>query len=113
MEFTFDKEKVEAAGYTMNNVYKIMKETFKKRNLECISEGELLAFSGTGHKDDYGNMLLLIGGLSLEDWFMNTATSWFFDSGTTYEDVLSDVKEKIAKGEWIWFQKESQKVANM
>jgi len=98
MEFTFDTEKVEAAGYTLESIYNAMKENFKKRNLKCVSDGEFLSFSGTGHSDDYGNMLVLVKRLSSEDWFMNTAKSWFFEYGNTYEDVLKDIKNKISKG---------------
>jgi len=112
MTFTFDKEKVEAAGYTMESVYKAMKQAFSNRNLECISEEEELAFSGTGHNNDYGNMSMLMRNLTLEDWFMDIVKSWFFECGSTREDVLSAVRDKIAKGELIWLTNKNKKVAN-
>ena len=112
MEFTFDKDKVEEAGYTMESIYSAMKDNFKKNGLRCIDSGEVLTFGGTGTKDDYGKMLIMMGVLSSQGWFMYTVSSWVFRKKDSREDVLKHFRDGIAKGDYDYQWIRSAKAAN-
>ena len=79
IEYTFDVAKVEEMGYTLKQVYDSVKGYYAERNLRCVSDDEVLAFEGTGHKDDYSNMLWLMSRITKTEWFINCATSctWY------------------------------------
>jgi len=102
MEFTFDKKKVELAGYTMESVYNAMKNNFTNNGLKCINDGETLVFAGLGDSKDYGKMILMMGLFTKQDWFLNIASSWIFRDNDGYEDILRQVNEKLSRGELAW-----------
>ena len=102
MEFTFDNEKIKAAGYTTESIYEAMKSNFKSKGLRCVNEGEVLVFGEIGDNNDYGKMIGMMSLLTCQDWFLDIASTWIFRENGGYEDVLRQVKEKLAKGELSW-----------
>jgi len=97
MEFTFDEAAVLKRGYTMQTVHQAMKNEFAKRNLVCVEDGNVLAFEGTGHKNDYSSMLNMMRIYSRAAWFMDIAASWVFGRDGGEEDVLSQAKERFER----------------
>ena len=99
MEFTFDPAAVKRRGYTMESVYRTVKEEFDECNLPCIADGEVLAFGSTGHKNDYSSMLGMMRVFSKSEWFMDVAASWWFTTNEVlgWEDVLAAAKEHNQK----------------
>ena len=98
MEFTFDKAAIEKKGYSMESLYGEIKKEFASKNIPCVSDNEVLAFSGTGHKDDFSNMLTIMRIYSQVDWFMDTASSWIFRTNEGWEDVLKQAKKDWEEG---------------
>lgn len=94
VDFTFDEKIMEAAGYTMADVYGTIKGEFRKRNVSCVSEGQVLSFAGGTGRDDFSEMWAVILMLTKSDWFMKFATSciWIDNDGNC-EDVLRQVLE--------------------
>ena len=99
MEFTFDEAAVLRRGYTMQTVHQAMKNEFAKRNLVCVEDGDVLAFEGTGNKNDYSSMLNMMRIYSRAAWFMDIASSWVFRTRETkgWEDVLVQAKERFER----------------
>lgn len=95
VDFSFNQSLVETSGYTMNDVYGTIKKEFEKRNIACVSEGEILSFVGGGHKDSFSDMWIVIMMLLRSKWFMDFATSciWRQDNNKC-EDVLRQAREK-------------------
>jgi hypothetical protein len=98
VEFTFDKSLVEQNGYTLGDIYNTIKKKFGERNIPCVSDGGILAFSDNGGKNDFSSMWTVIMGLTRADWFLSFATScvWYEDEHK-WEDVLRQAKEKKLK----------------
>jgi len=97
MLFTFDMAAVIQAGYTLEQVYNHLKEKFAERNLVCISDdADSLIFAGTGNGNDLSRMLIMMGKLENQEWFMKIAASWLFttDERRGWEDVLGYYKTK-------------------
>jgi len=112
MEITFDNEKVAIAGYTMESIYEAIKDNFIKNGLKCLSDEETLIFGGLGDRQDYGKMIIMMSLLTSQDWFLDTASSWIFRYNGGYEDVLRQVKEKLARGELSWRNQWNKKAAS-
>ena len=94
IEYTFDEAKVEEMGYTMKHVYDSVKRHYAERNLRCVSDNEVLAFEGTGHKDDYSYMLMLMSGITKKDWFINCATSCTWYENGRREHLLDKARAR-------------------
>ncbi|MCL2176575.1 MAG: hypothetical protein FWB72_01285 [Firmicutes bacterium] len=99
MEFKFDKGAVDRYGFTMQSVFECIAEQAREVNLKFKIEGNMLVVFGTGKKDDLSGMLGLMHDLSHSEWFLKTATHWTFETETTFEDVLKQVREKYRQGE--------------
>ena len=99
MEFVFDEAAVLRRGYTMQTVHDAMKAEFAKWNLVCVSDGDVLAFEGTGHKNDYSSMLNMMRIYSRAEWFMEIASGWVFRTRDTkeWEDVLIQARDRFAR----------------
>ena len=94
VEFTFTKDLVDYKNYDIADIHNTIKKEFAKRGLLCIAEGEVLAFSDTGGKDDFSYMWLVISSLMKSKWFIECASScMFFDDDGTYEDVLAQLSK--------------------
>lgn len=95
VDFTFDKNSVEADGYTLEDIYRIIKKEFAAKNLPCVSDKEVLSFGGTGNKNDFSYMLVTIDKITRFEWFLNYTTSciWRRDEHK-WEDILRQVKEE-------------------
>lgn len=93
VDFSFDKNLVEASGYTLNDIYETLKKRFAEKNIPCVEEGEILSFAGGNHKNDFSHMWSIILRLTKMDWFLNFANSciWHEDNNK-WEDVLRQVK---------------------
>lgn len=94
--FTFDEKLVDQDRRSVVNIYDAIKSLFENRKIACVSEGEVLAFEGGAHKDDFANMWVVIRTLIRMDWFMKYATSCIWTSSDgSQEDVLAQAKEKL------------------
>ncbi|MDR2089713.1 MAG: hypothetical protein LBP73_10195 [Clostridiales Family XIII bacterium] len=95
VEFSFDKDIVEQSGYTLGDIHHTIKKKFNERNLPCVSDGDILAFTDNGNKNDFSNMWTVIMGLTRSDWFMSFATScvWHEDANKK-EDVLRQARAR-------------------
>ena len=93
VEFEFDREKVEARGYTLEDVHYTIKGAFAEYSLPCVTEGAILAFSGVGRRSDFSNLWTVIMELIETDWFLEIATACYWcEDGQRVEDVLSQAK---------------------
>lgn len=93
VEFEFDNDKIEARGYTLNDVYYTIKKAFAKYELPCVSDGEILAFGGKGAKSDFSHLWTVIMQLTETDWFLDLATACYWcEDGVRVEDVLTQAK---------------------
>lgn len=90
VKFVFDRDKVEQRDYTMDTVYRTIKKNFAAKNLPCILDGEVLAFTDNGGANDFSNMWAIIMALLRTEWFVPFSSScvWYEDDGSK-EDVLS------------------------
>lgn len=95
---SFDDTAVKQHGYTKEGVCNTLKQEFRKRNLPCISEGDVLTFTSTGQEDDYSNILLMILAMSRTEWFLDIAASCIFydDEGHT-ENILAQARQQRKK----------------
>ena len=110
IEMTFDQQKVERQGWTMEAVQETVKKNFEARGLRCIREGNVLSAVGKGGGQDFsdlweGDALSVVGKGGEQDfsdlWAVTTAllrTDWFpafaaacvwHDDNGAQEDVLS------------------------
>ena len=96
MVFTFDKDLAAQHGYSLEKIYDYIKGQFAEKELPCISDDDMLVFSGAGTKNDLSRMLIMMGRFEKKDWFMDTAKSWHFttDERRGWEDVLSEIKKE-------------------
>lgn len=95
VDFSFNKDIVEANGYTMNDVYGTIKGMFAEQNIACVSDGDVLSFSGGRGKNDFSNMWAIILGLTRTEWFVSFAESCiWYESDDKWEDVLRQAREK-------------------
>ncbi len=97
VDFAFNKNLVEANGYTMADIYETIKSEFEKKDISCVADGEILSFASGGGKNDFSNMWAVILRLTRSEWFLNFATScvWREDKDK-WEDVLRQAREKQA-----------------
>ena len=56
VKFSFDKAIVEWRGFTLEDVYRTIKNLFAAHNFPCVSEGDGLSFADKGHGDDFAVM---------------------------------------------------------
>ena len=92
VEIEFDKAKIEAMGYTYQQVVSTVKQLHAQEGLPCLSDGAVLTFSDRGHKEDYSNLWFNIDQLINSSWFLKCATAlrWFDNNDDDlYEDVLA------------------------
>ena len=98
VEFEFDEDKINALGYTLNDVHHTIKKEYEKYGLPCTSDGEILAFSDLGRKDDYSHLWVVIMLLARSDWFLETASACYWcENGERVEDILTQARERAAK----------------
>jgi len=89
--FSFDNRKIAARGANKEDIYRMLKRSFAKKNLPCTSDGDILAFSGTGKSEDYGNIWAIIFALIDCDWFTDCASYCAFTEDGETEDILSQI----------------------
>lgn len=90
LEVSFHMNVLDKGDYHNNNVRYTIKEEFKKLDLPCISDIEVLSFRDRGREDDFANMWNIITSLMKSQWFLECASSCvFYDDDGTVEDVLS------------------------
>lgn len=90
VDFTFDRDKVEQWGYTVDAVHQTIKKNFAAKGLRCVEDGETLSFADNGGENDFSSMWAIMMTLLRADWFTLFASSctWHDDDGSS-EDVLS------------------------
>lgn len=90
VEFVFDRDVVGQRGYTMDTVYRTVKKNFAAKNLPCVSDGDILAFTDNGGTNDFSDMWAIIMTLLRTEWFVpfSSPCVWYEDDGSE-EDVLS------------------------
>ena len=96
VEYAFDKTKLQALGYTYEQAVATVKRVHAERNLPCIADGEILAFSDNGNRQDYSNLWIIITRLINSSWFLKCATAmrWFDENDDDcYEDVLEQAEK--------------------
>lgn len=97
IEFSFDENLIEKDGYTIAQIHNTIKKAFERKNILCVSDGEILSFAGGANKDDFSNMWTIILRLTKSDWFIKYATSCIWrEDETKWEDVLRQAKAKTA-----------------
>lgn len=90
IEFGFDDRLIDKQGYDKLSIQSIIRNTFLKYDLPCISDDEILTFQDRGREDDFANMWNVIASLMKSQWFLECASSCvFYDDDGTVEDVLS------------------------
>lgn len=98
VEIEFDKAKIEALGYTLSDVHYTIKKEYEKYGLPCTSDGEILAFSDLGRKDDYSHLWAVIMRLVKCEWFLEVATACYWcEKGERIEDILTQARERALK----------------
>ena len=101
VEYEFDNKMVVKLGYTPERIAATVKRIHAKRHLPCIEDGDVLAFSDTGRKEDYSNLWICISRLINSDWFLRCATAlrWFDENDDEeFEDVLAQADLLDRKG---------------
>ena len=92
VEYELNNEKIVALGYSPERVAATIKRIHEEKNLICISDGPVLAFSDNGCREDYSNLWICISRLVNSKWFLKCATAlrWFDENDDEEcEDVLS------------------------
>ena len=103
VEFEFDRNKVEALGYHMEQVEACLKSVFFADSFRCTAEGHVMIFEDNDQKDDFANMWANIMDLINSSWFLKCATAcrWYdlSDNGEEelFEDVLAQAHHLIRK----------------
>lgn len=93
VEFEFDSERIAARGYTLTDVHGTIQQAFAKYDLPCVAEGEILAFSGRGRKNDYSYLWVVIMRLVKCQWFLDIASACYWcENGNRVEDILSQAR---------------------
>lgn len=90
VDFTFDRDKVEQQGYTVDAVHQTIKQHFAAKGLRCVEDGETLSFMDNGRENDFSSMWAILMALLRSNWFTLFASSctWHDDDGSS-ENVLS------------------------
>lgn len=90
VDITFDRQKVERQGWTMEAVQETVRKNFEARGLGCVAEGDALSVAGKGGEQDFSDLWAVTTALLRTDWFPALAAScvWHDDNGAQ-EDVLS------------------------
>lgn len=74
------------------------KKEYEKYGLPCTSDGEILAFSDLGRKDDYSHLWAVIMRLVKCEWFLEVATACYWcEKGERIEDILTQARERVLK----------------
>ena len=91
VDMTFDQQKVEQQGYTLDTVRQAIQKDFEAHGLRCVQNGPVLTCADHGGEDDFANLWAVIMALLRTEWFPALASSciWHDDDGTQ-EDVLSE-----------------------
>ncbi len=80
---------LEQRGYTLEDVRQTIKNLFAAHELPCVSEGNVLAFKGKGHGDDFTVMWDIILALLRADWFLDCTAFCVWQDEDGEEDVLA------------------------
>ena len=91
VKFSFDRVAVERRGFTLEDVYRTIKNLFAAHSLPCVSDGDTLAFKDRGHGDDFAIMWDIILSLLRSEWFMDCAASCVWQNEDGEEDILAQV----------------------
>ena len=54
VKFSFDKAIVERRGFTLEDVYRTIKNLFTAHDFPCVFDGDALAFRSKAHGDEIG-----------------------------------------------------------
>ena len=89
-DMTFDQQKVEQQGYTLDAVRQTVQKNFAVHGLRCVQNGPVLSCTDCGNADDFANLWTVIMALLRTEWFPILASScvWQDDNGDQ-EDVLA------------------------
>ena len=93
VKFSFDRVAVDRRGFTLEDVYRTIKNMFAAHGFPCISDDGVLAFEDKGHGDDFAVMWDIILSLLRSDWFLDCAASCVWEDENGVEDVLSQARE--------------------
>ena len=90
VDMTFDQQKVEQQGYTLDAVRQTVQKNFAVHGLRCVQNGPVLSCTDCGNADDFANLWTVIMALLRTEWFPILASScvWQADTGDQ-EDVLA------------------------
>ena len=90
IEMTFDWQKVERQGWTMEAAQETVRKNFEARGLRCVTEGDALSVVGKGGEQDFSDLWAVTTAILRTDWFpaLAAACVWHDDNGAQ-EDVLS------------------------
>ena len=89
VKFSFDRVAVERRGFTLEDVYRTIKNLFTTHDFPCVSDGDTLAFKGRSHGDDFAIMWDIILSLLRSEWFMDCAASCVWQDEDGEENVLA------------------------
>ena len=94
VDMTFDQQKVEQQGYTLDAVRQAIQKNFEAHGLRCVQDGPVLTCADCGGKDDFANLWAVIMALLRTEWFPALASScvWQDDNGAQ-EDLLAQAEK--------------------
>ena len=83
IEMTFDRQKVERQGWTMEAVQETVRKNFEARGLRCVTEGDALSVVGKGGEQDFSDLWAVTTAILRTDWFpaLAAACVWHDDNG--------------------------------
>lgn len=91
IEFRLDEERIIQEGkYEPEKIFSSIDRAFSKYNFpKEISEDGTICYSGTGSRDDFGNLGSLVISLHKTEWFMEYVDKWLWynsDRGNAEDD---------------------------
>lgn len=93
VKFFFDRVAVERRGFTLEDVYRTIKNLFTTHDFPCVSDGDVLTFKDKGDGDDFAIMWDIILSLLRSEWFMDCAASCVWQDEDGEEDILAQVEK--------------------
>lgn len=87
VDMTFDQQKVEQQGCTLDTVRHAIQKNFEAHGLHCVQNGPVLTCADHGGEDDFANLWAVIMALLRTDWFLALVSScvWQDDNGAQEE----------------------------
>ncbi len=93
VKFSFAKVAVERLGFTLEDVHRTIKNLFTAHDFPCVTEGDVLSFTGKGHGNDFAVMWDIILSLLRSGWFMECAASCVWQDEDGEEDILVQARK--------------------